>query len=44
MKFPGWHKNDPSNPLFKPVAMLDKLVAEGKVGVKAGQGFYTYKK
>jgi len=40
----GWHKDDPSNPLFNPSPMLDQLVAEGKMGVKAGQGFYTYKK
>jgi len=40
----GWHKKYPDNPLFKPSALLDKLVAEGKTGIKAGQGFYTYKK
>jgi len=40
----GWHEKDPSNTLFKPVAMLDRLVAEGKLGVKAGEGFYSYKK
>lgn len=40
----GWHKKFPDNPLFKPSPLLDKLIAEGKTGIKAGQGFYTYKK
>jgi len=40
----GWHSKDPANPLFKPSPLLDKLVAEGKHGVKAGTGFYSYKK
>lgn len=40
----GWHEMDPSNPLFTPSPLLDQLVAEGKLGVKAGEGFYSYKK
>jgi len=40
----GWHENFPENPLFKPIPYLDKLVAEGKLGVKTGEGFYSYKK
>lgn len=46
MKFimDGWCEKYPDNPLFQPSAMLNKLVEEGKVGVKAGEGFYSYKK
>ena len=40
----GWHKNYPDNPLFNPSPMLDKLVAEGKLGMKTGEGFYKYEK
>ena len=40
----GWHKNYPENPLFNPSPMLDKLVAEGKLGMKTGEGFYKYEK
>lgn len=40
----GWQKKFPENPLFKPNESVKKLVAEGKCGVKSGQGFYTYKK
>ena len=29
-------------PQFKPPAVLERLVAEGHLGQKAGQGFYTY--
>lgn len=40
----GWHENYPENPLFNPLPLLDKLVSEGKLGVKSGEGFYSYKK
>ncbi|XP_045600845.1 hydroxyacyl-coenzyme A dehydrogenase, mitochondrial isoform X1 [Procambarus clarkii] len=40
----GWHKEFPDDPLFKPSPVMDKLVKEGKLGVKTGEGFYTYKK
>ncbi|XP_078259788.1 hydroxyacyl-coenzyme A dehydrogenase, mitochondrial [Rhinoraja longicauda] len=38
----GWHKMDPDNPLFAPSALLNKLVDEGKLGKKTGEGFYKY--
>jgi len=40
----GWHEKDPQNPLFKPMPLLEKLVKEGKYGVKSGEGFYKYNK
>uniref|UniRef100_A0A1B0C9M8 3-hydroxyacyl-CoA dehydrogenase C-terminal domain-containing protein n=1 Tax=Lutzomyia longipalpis TaxID=7200 RepID=A0A1B0C9M8_LUTLO len=40
----GWHEKFPENPLFRPIETLDKLVQEGKMGVKSGEGFYSYKK
>ncbi|KAL7052623.1 hypothetical protein ACKWTF_004942 [Chironomus riparius] len=39
-----WHKIYPDNPLFEPIPMLNKLVEEGKFGMKSGEGFYSYKK
>ncbi|XP_068126672.1 hydroxyacyl-coenzyme A dehydrogenase, mitochondrial [Hyperolius riggenbachi] len=39
----GWHKMDPENPLFAPSELLDKLVAENKLGKKTGEGFYKYR-
>ncbi|XP_041362773.1 hydroxyacyl-coenzyme A dehydrogenase, mitochondrial-like [Gigantopelta aegis] len=40
----GWHERFPDNPLFKPIPMLNKLVGEGKLGMKTGEGFYSHKK
>lgn len=42
--FLGWAKKFPDSPLFKPVPTLDALVAEGKLGIKTGEGFYKYNK
>ncbi|KAF5272399.1 hypothetical protein FQR65_LT17411 [Abscondita terminalis] len=39
----GWHKRFPDNPLFEPTETLRKLVREGKLGRKTGEGFYKYK-
>lgn len=40
----GWNAKEPQNPLFVPIAHLDGLVKAGKLGVKSGEGFYSYKK
>lgn len=40
----GWHEKYPDNPLFAPLPSLEKLVKEGKLGVKTGEGFYKYTK
>jgi len=40
----GWHEKEPDNPLFNTSEQLDKLVEEGKHGMKTGEGFYQYKK
>ncbi|KOB75952.1 3-hydroxyacyl-coa dehyrogenase [Operophtera brumata] len=40
----GWFKKYPEQALFKPIPLLNKLVSEGKLGVKTGEGFYKYEK
>lgn len=40
----GWHKKFPENPLFNPLPSLQKLVNENKLGIKTGEGYYSYKK
>ena len=37
-----WHKEEPENPLFTPVKLIDEKVAAGKLGRKTGEGFYKY--
>ena len=31
-----------NNPAFEPPELMRKMVAEGKLGKKSGQGFYTW--
>jgi len=40
----AWHKRYPDEPRFKPSQTVNKLVSEGKLGVKSGEGFYKYEK
>ncbi|VVC28989.1 3-hydroxyacyl-CoA dehydrogenase, C-terminal,6-phosphogluconate dehydrogenase C-terminal domain- [Cinara cedri] len=40
----GWHDKFPENPLFEPLKSLQKLVDEKKLGIKTGEGYYSYKK
>ena len=43
--FLGWHEAYPNDPDFLPTPrLMNQLVAEGKHGVKTGEGFYVYKK
>ena len=39
------HINDnPEFPLRRPSKLIDQMVAEGKFGMKSGEGFYKYGK
>ncbi|KAI4456960.1 3-hydroxyacyl-coa dehydrogenase f54c8.1-related [Holotrichia oblita] len=40
----GWSAKYPDEPLFKPSAVINKLVSQGKFGRKTGEGFYKYAK
>jgi len=40
----GWHADFPEEPLFNPSEQLNNLVAEGKLGLKSGEGFFKYDK
>ena len=42
--FAGWNEAYPDVALFNPSPLLNKLVSEGKMGMKAGEGFYKYEK
>jgi 3-hydroxyacyl-CoA dehydrogenase len=38
----GWHQSYPTVELFAPSPWLNKLVSEGKLGKKSGEGFFKY--
>lgn len=40
----GWEKRFPGNPLFKAPEIVKKMVKEGKLGIKSGEGWYKYEK
>lgn len=37
------HSDDPNDPHNKLIAKLEAMIAEGKTGINAGEGFYKYK-
>ena len=38
----GWTERYPNEPAFKIPASLERLVAEGKLGRKTGEGYYKW--
>ncbi|GAV09104.1 hypothetical protein RvY_18701 [Ramazzottius varieornatus] len=38
----AWSRDHPNDPVFKPILLIDKMVAEGRIGKKSGKGFYEY--
>lgn len=42
--FLGWYRKFPNSHTFRPSEILETMVAEGKLGVKSGEGFYKYDK
>lgn len=40
----SWHQAYPEAPQFAPCPTLDRLVEQGKLGRKAGEGFHRYGK
>ncbi|XP_071524016.1 hydroxyacyl-coenzyme A dehydrogenase, mitochondrial-like isoform X3 [Panulirus ornatus] len=40
----GWHKEYPDMSIFNTSPLVNKMVEEGKLGVKSGEGFYNYNK
>jgi 3-hydroxyacyl-CoA dehydrogenase len=38
----GWNDRYPEEPAFEVPALLEKMVAEGKLGRKSGEGFYKW--
>lgn len=38
-----YHEVFPENPQYEPSQLLEKMVRDGKLGVKSGEGFYKYK-
>ncbi|OXA62128.1 hydroxyacyl-coenzyme A dehydrogenase, mitochondrial [Folsomia candida] len=40
----GWSKRFPNDPLYKPSELVRKMVKEGKLGRKTGEGWYKYQK
>jgi 3-hydroxyacyl-CoA dehydrogenase len=40
----GWRERFPDDPIYDPIPLLVQMVKEGRLGVKSGEGFYSYKK